>query len=80
MKTEILIDSLKEEFEFICSEVEGILLYGSYAKSEADFLRQINGVRNFIIHRYNKLDMGIINEALSRTGELKAIAVKIAEY
>ncbi len=50
------------------------------SKSEADFLRQMNGVWNFIVHRYNKLDMGIINEALSRISELKSIVVKIAEY
>jgi predicted nucleotidyltransferase len=36
MKPEILLASLKKEFKFICSEVEGILLYGSYAKSTAD--------------------------------------------
>ena len=47
---------------------------------EADFLRQMNGVRNFIVHRYNKLDMDIINEALSRISELKGMVIKIAEY
>ncbi len=50
------------------------------SKSEADFLRQMNGVRNFIVHRYNHLNMDIINEALSRINELKGIVVKIAEY
>ncbi len=33
---EVLLARLKKEFEFIGSEVEGILLYGSYAKSTAD--------------------------------------------
>ncbi|MCZ7360739.1 MAG: DUF86 domain-containing protein [Candidatus Methanoperedens sp.] len=50
------------------------------SKGEADFLRQMNGVRNFIVHRYNKLDMDIINEALSRISELKGMVIKIAEY
>ncbi len=62
------------------TNIEKIIHEGIISKSEADFLRQMNGVRNFIVHRYNKLDMGIINEALSRIGELKGIVVKIAEY
>ncbi len=62
------------------TNIEKITHEGIISKSEADFLRQMNGVRNFIVHRYNKLDMGIINEALSRISELKDIGVKIAEY
>ncbi len=31
-----LLAMLKKEFEFISSDVEGILLYGSYARSNAD--------------------------------------------
>ncbi len=36
MKLDVLLDMLKGDFEFISSEVEGILLYGSYAKDTAD--------------------------------------------
>jgi uncharacterized protein YutE (UPF0331/DUF86 family) len=50
------------------------------SQHEGDFLRQINGVRNFIVHRYDYLDMDIVNEALSRISELKGIIVKVAEY
>lgn len=49
-------------------------------KDEGDFLRQMNGVRNFIVHRYNHLDMGFINEALSRISELKGLIIKVADY
>ncbi len=62
------------------TNIEKITGAGIISKDEADFLRQMNGVRNFIVHMYNKLDMGIVNEALSRIGELKGIIVKIAEY
>jgi len=50
------------------------------SKSEGDFLIQMNGVRNFIVHRYNHLDMGFINEALLRIDELKDIILKVVEY
>ncbi len=36
MKPEALVASLKKDLEFISSEVEGILLYGSHAKGSAD--------------------------------------------
>lgn len=36
MPVEKLIRGLKKEFEFIKDDVEGILLYGSYAKNTAD--------------------------------------------
>jgi len=62
------------------TNIERITREGILSTSEADFLRQMNGVRNFIVHRYNHLDMDIINEALSRIDELKGIIVKIAEY
>ncbi len=62
------------------TNIEKITHEGIVSKSEADFLRQMNGVRNFIVHRYNQLDMGIIHEALSRIRELKGIVIKIAEY
>jgi len=40
----------------------------------------MNGVRNSIVHRYEILDMKIVNEAKSRIGELEEIILKIVEY
>lgn len=42
MKPETLLVCLQKEFEFIFGEVEGILLYGSYAKSAADMRSDID--------------------------------------
>ncbi len=50
------------------------------SQGEGDFLKEMNGVRNFVVHRYNQLDINIINEALSRISELKEIVLKIAEH
>src|SRR3989304_8844817 len=42
MEPEVLIVSLKKDFEFISSEAEGILLYGSHAKGTADWRSDID--------------------------------------
>ena len=62
------------------TNIDKITGKGIISQNEGDFLRQMNGVRNFIVHRYNRLDMGIVNEALSRIGELKGIIIRIVEY
>lgn len=62
------------------TNIDKITGKGIISQIERDFLRQMNGVRNFIVHRYNHLDMSLVKEALSRIGELKRIIIKIAEY
>lgn len=62
------------------TNIEKITDKNLISKDEGDFLRQMNGVRNFIVHRYNHLDIGFINEALSRIGELKGIIIKVIGY
>ncbi|GFO97417.1 hypothetical protein ig2599ANME_1619 [groundwater metagenome] len=62
------------------TNIEKITDKNIISKGEGDFLRQMNGVRNFIVHRYNHLDMGFINEALSRIDKLKNIIIKVADY
>jgi len=54
--------------------------HGIITQTEGDFLKEINGVRNFVVHRYNQLDMNIVNEAISRIDELKGIVIKVAEH
>ncbi|MCE8428837.1 MAG: DUF86 domain-containing protein [Candidatus Methanoperedens sp.] len=62
------------------TNIEKITDKGLISQVEADFLKEMNGVRNFVVHRYNRLDMNIVNEALSRIDELKGIIMKVAEY
>jgi uncharacterized protein YutE (UPF0331/DUF86 family) len=62
------------------TNIEKIQAHGIITQAEADFLKEINGVRNFIVHRYNQVDMNIINEALSKIGDLKEIVLKVADY
>lgn len=60
--------------------IEKLISEGAVSKKEGEFIRQMNGVRNFIVHRYDRLDMKIVDEAISRIGELEEIILKIVEY
>lgn len=62
------------------TNIDKITGKGIISQEEADFLREMNGVRNFIVHRYDRLDMNIVNEAISRIDELKSIVIKVAEH
>ncbi len=62
------------------TNIEKLITEGAISKKDGEFLRQMNGVRNSIVHRYEILDMIIINEAKSRIGELEEIILKIVEY
>jgi len=62
------------------TNIEKIEDHGIITQGEADFLKEINGVRNFIVHRYNQVNMNIVNEALSKINDLKAITLKVADY
>jgi uncharacterized protein YutE (UPF0331/DUF86 family) len=62
------------------TNIEKLISEGAISKKDGEFLRQMNGVRNSIVHRYEILDMIIINEAKSRIGELEEIILKIVEY
>ncbi len=62
------------------TNIDKITGKGIISQKEADFLREMNGVRNFVVHRYDRLDMNIVNEAISRIDELKSIVIKVAEH
>ncbi|PWB54317.1 MAG: DUF86 domain-containing protein [Candidatus Methanoperedenaceae archaeon] len=62
------------------TNIDKIAGKGIISQEEADFLKEMNGVRNFVVHRYDRLDMNIVNEAISRIHELKGIVIKVAEH
>ena len=62
------------------TNIEKLIAEGTISKKDGEFLQQMNGVRNSIVHRYGILDMKIVNEAKSRIGELEEIILKIVEY
>ncbi len=61
------------------TNIEKLAAENIISKKGGEFLRQMNGIRNFIVHRYERIDMEMVNEAMSRIGELEEIIVKIVE-
>jgi uncharacterized protein YutE (UPF0331/DUF86 family) len=62
------------------TNIDKIAGKGIVSQEEADFLKEMNGVRNFVVHRYDRLDMNMVKEAISRIDELKGIVIKVAEH
>jgi len=48
-------------------------------EDDGELLRQFNGIRNAIVHKYDKLDMGIIEEAINRIDDLSDVVNKILD-
>ena len=46
---------------------------------EGELLKEFNGIRNAVVHKYNNLEMAIIKEALERIAEFAEVIFKIAE-
>jgi len=46
---------------------------------EGDLLRKFNGIRNAIAHKYDRLDIEIIGEALVRIDEFADVVLKVSE-
>jgi len=49
------------------------------ALEEGELLKEFNGIRNAVVHKYDRLDMEIIKEALDRITEFADVILKIAE-
>jgi len=52
---------------------------GVISKEESETLKDYNGLRNAIVHRYNHLDMKYVEEGLVSIDGLYSIVVKLAE-
>ena len=61
------------------TNIQRLLENGILLEKEAGLLRQFNAVRNAIVHKYDRLNLEIINEAFSRVDELYNIVTKLIE-
>jgi len=55
-----------------------LLREGIIGTKEEGILKEYNGLRNSIVHRYGSLDMGRVAEALDEIDHLYRIAAKLA--
>lgn len=49
------------------------------SEDEAELLRGYNGLRNAIVHKYDKLNLDAVREGISRIDELYEIVIKLVE-
>jgi len=61
------------------TNIEKLIQGNVIALKEGELLKEFNGIRNAIVHKYNRLDMAIIKEALDRIAEFADVLIKIAE-
>ncbi|WP_297548754.1 DUF86 domain-containing protein [Thermococcus sp.] len=52
---------------------------GVLSEREASLLRAYNGLRNAIVHKYDRLNLYSIKEGLKRIGELYEVVLKLVE-
>ncbi|WP_292459542.1 DUF86 domain-containing protein [Methanothermococcus sp.] len=59
------------------TNIEKLLNHDIITKEEETILKQYNGVRNAIFHKYDKLNLDIVEEGLKRIDELHEIIIKL---
>ncbi len=50
------------------------------SESEADLIRKFNGLRNAIVHKYNLLDLTVIQEGFEEIEKLYNIFIKLIDF
>jgi len=49
-------------------------------KEEAELIRKFNGLRNAIVHKYNHIDLSLIEEGLEEIEDFYEVLVKLIEF
>jgi len=70
----MLVKDLGFEVGDDCSNVERLESGGVIKRGVADFLRKLNGLRNAIVHKYDKFDESVVR------GELGDVVTGIFEF
>ncbi len=61
------------------SNIERLVDEDIINEEEGDTLKQFNGIRNAVVHKYDKLDMKIIKQAVGKIDELSEVIYKVCE-
>lgn len=61
------------------SNIEKLVDEDIISEEEGETLKQFNGIRNAVVHKYDKLDMKIIEQAVDKIDELSEVVYKITE-
>ena len=61
------------------TNIEKLIQENVIALKGGELLKEFKGIRNAIVHKYNRLDLAIIKEARERIAEFAEVIFKIAE-
>ncbi|ADT83360.1 type VII toxin-antitoxin system HepT family RNase toxin [Thermococcus barophilus] len=61
------------------TNIERLLEKGVISKNEAELLKRFNGLRNAIVHKYDRLNLTVVKEGLHKIDELYKVVVKLIE-
>ena len=60
------------------ANVEKLVREKIITPGEGELLRKFNGMRNIIVHKYNKLNLSLVKAALGRIDSFLSVVIKIA--
>lgn len=61
------------------TNIEKLDKEGVLTKKEAELIRRFNGLRNAIVHKYNRLDLDAVNTGLKKIENLYEVFVKMID-
>ena len=61
------------------TNIQRLLEKGVISEKDAELLRKFNGLRNVIVHKYDRLDLKLVREGLHRVDELYEVLIKLVE-
>ncbi|MDI3474352.1 MAG: hypothetical protein PWQ95_80, partial [Thermococcaceae archaeon] len=61
------------------TNIERLEKKGVLSSEEASLLRKYNGLRNAIVHKYDRLNMTMVEEGLKRIDGLYELVLKLVE-
>jgi len=75
----MLVKDLGMTVEDDYTNIERLRKAGVISNGDSEILRKYNGLRNAIVHKYDRLNLNMVQEGLQRIDELYEIVLKLVE-
>ena len=75
----MLVKDLGMTVEDDYTNIERLRKDGIISEADVNLLRTYNGLRNAIVHKYDRLNLDIVNEGLQRIDKLYEVVLKLVE-
>jgi len=75
----MLVRDLGMTVEDDYTNIERLVKHGIISEADVSLIRAYSGLRNAIVHKYDRLNLEIVNEGLQRIDELYRVVLKLVE-